>query len=154
MPWDVLRGATRLHRAIEAQAARGERALPLVPGWLATAFPELWDTEKAAKRWIEDSPEIKDLLRMINDLQNQKPRPSNKDLLLGKGGFYPTQVIDETQNGNDIMSLAIAEYRLRKQSRWSQALVWSADPRAALAHVLTIPERDLIVRRPNLKEQA
>jgi len=27
--------------------------------------------------------------------------------------------------------------------------VWAADPRQALAHALGVPERELIIRRPN-----
>jgi hypothetical protein len=39
VPWDVLRGADRLGRAIAELAARGKRALPLSARWLATTFP-------------------------------------------------------------------------------------------------------------------
>jgi hypothetical protein len=63
VPWDVLRGADRLGRAIAELAARGKRALPLSARWLATTFPapDMWQTEKAAERWLENSSEIKDL---------------------------------------------------------------------------------------------
>jgi hypothetical protein len=148
VPWDVLRGADRLSQALVEQLARGERALPLSPRWLSENLG-LWDTDKAAKRWLEDSPEIKDLFRMINDLQNKKPRPSNKDFLLGKRGFLPPQVLDQLEKAGGINDFAMVEYRPKRQKSWSQALVWDADPRQALAHALEMPERELIVRRPH-----
>jgi hypothetical protein len=123
VPWDVLRGADRLNRAIEAQEARGKRALPLSARWLFETFPDpdMWQTEKAAERWLESSPEIKDL--------RKNPRLSNIDLLLGKRGF-------------------LAEYRLPGQKRWSVALVWDDDrPGAAMAASLGIQEAELIWRR-------
>jgi hypothetical protein len=101
---------------------RGERALPLSSSWLATTFPDpdMWQTEKAAERWLENSAEIKDL--------RKNPHLSNKDILLGKWGF-------------------LAEYRLPGQKRWSQALVWDdAAPGSALADVLGITEGELIWR--------
>lgn len=81
VPWDVLRGADRLSKAIDAQAARGKRALPLSARQLAKTFPEpgMWETEKAAERWLENSPEIKDL--------RKNPHLSNRLFLLGNGGF-------------------------------------------------------------------
>jgi hypothetical protein len=136
--WDVLRGAEELSQALAAQTARGKRALPLTPRWLAKHFPEKWKTEKAAERWLEYSPEITDL--------RKNPQLANKTLLLGKWGFFENAPENNGLEGSPPFTgsrsgeINLIEYRLPGQKRWSSALVWHEAPGAALAQVLGAAE--------------
>jgi len=64
------------------------------------------------------------------------------------------QVIDQTQNTNEINRVSLVEHRSKRQESWSQALVWGDQPDLALAHAFGVQERELIIRRPNAKDFA
>ena len=73
-------------------------------------FPALWDTKKAAERWLSKNPPkaIRDIIRVWGVLN---------------------------------------AYRPKGQTRWSKALVrHGADAREAIAAVLGVPARDILVR--------
>src|SRR6266478_143200 len=52
----ALTGDRRLSDALAECDARDWDALPLAPKHLTRFFPALWDTEKAAERWIAKTP--------------------------------------------------------------------------------------------------
>jgi hypothetical protein len=54
--WKQLITDDRLSKAIAKCDARGWDALPLAAKALNATFPELWDTPKAAQRWLDKSP--------------------------------------------------------------------------------------------------
>jgi hypothetical protein len=54
--WEQLIPDRRLSRAIAKCDAQGWDALPLAAKALNAIFPELWDTPKAAQRWLDKSP--------------------------------------------------------------------------------------------------
>src|SRR6266481_5771085 len=54
--WKQLTGDRRLSDALAESDARGWDALPLAPRELARLFPALWQTAKAAERWIAKNP--------------------------------------------------------------------------------------------------
>ena len=51
-----LTGDRRLSHALAECDARGLDALPLAPRELDRLFPGLWETEKAAERWLAKNP--------------------------------------------------------------------------------------------------
>ena len=54
--WGQLVGDGRLARALEACEENGWEALPLAAKELTRLLPELWETEKAAERWLGNNP--------------------------------------------------------------------------------------------------
>jgi hypothetical protein len=133
VPWDILRGADRLSRAIAACVAGAKNALPLASSYLAATYPEFWKTEKAAERWLENSPEIKELM--------ENPHRSNIRTISASG---------------------VLEYRLPRPQggagRWTRAFVFGPSPRAAIAHELGVPEPAVELkqrpwRRPRIGEE-
>jgi hypothetical protein len=54
--WRELAGDGRLATALEVCEENGWEALPLAAEKLSELFPELWDTEKAAERWLANNP--------------------------------------------------------------------------------------------------
>ena len=54
--WEQLIPDRRLSRAIAKCDVQGWDALPLAAKALNATFPELWDTPKAAQRWLDKSP--------------------------------------------------------------------------------------------------
>jgi len=54
--WRELVGDGRLARALEACEENGWEALPLASAELPRLFPKLWETEKAAERWLGNNP--------------------------------------------------------------------------------------------------
>ena len=54
--WRELVGDGRLARALERCEEKDWEALPLASAELARLFPELWETEKAAERWLGNNP--------------------------------------------------------------------------------------------------
>jgi hypothetical protein len=54
--WRQLAGDGRLADALAACETHGWEALPLAPRELARSFPDLWNTAKAAERWIVKNP--------------------------------------------------------------------------------------------------
>jgi hypothetical protein len=54
--WRALAGDTRLTDALAACEENGWEALPFVPSELHRLFPKLWETEKAAERWLGNNP--------------------------------------------------------------------------------------------------
>jgi hypothetical protein len=56
--------------------ARGWNALPLAPREMAKLFPALWDTKKAAERWIAKNPPeaIRDMIRVWGVLNSYRPQ--------------------------------------------------------------------------------
>jgi hypothetical protein len=54
--WEQLIPDRRLSKAIAKCDARGWDALSLAAKALNATFPELWDTPKAAERWLDKSP--------------------------------------------------------------------------------------------------
>ena len=50
--WRELAGDGQLARALEVCKASGWEALPLAAAELVRLFPGLWETEKAAERWL------------------------------------------------------------------------------------------------------
>lgn len=102
---DLKSGGTRLERA----AARG--LVPLTPSGLHAAHPDLWASEKAAARWLENER------RPVSANTPESPI----DILLGKWG-----------------SLQIVEYRRVSSKRWARAAFDPArfpDPASALSEV-------------------
>lgn len=126
-----------------------------MPASKACRVVRLTPARRHSSLWWE-SPEIKDLLRMIKHFQEATTAHANK-ILIRQSGIYLSQVVDETQNSNDQKgldhcapcALRLVEYRPKGQSRWSKALVWAGadDPRRALASALGIPEREVQVKR-------
>jgi hypothetical protein len=62
--------------ALAACDARGWDALPLAPRELSRRFPLLWQTAKAAERWIAKNPPeaIRDIIRVWGVLNIYRPR--------------------------------------------------------------------------------
>ena len=56
LTWKQLIGDRRLSDALAECDARGWDALPLAPRQFSRLFPDLWDTEKAAERWLAKNP--------------------------------------------------------------------------------------------------
>jgi hypothetical protein len=54
--WRELAGDGRLVKALEVSEEKGWEALPLAPEKLSELFPELWNTPKAAERWLGNNP--------------------------------------------------------------------------------------------------
>ena len=50
-------------------------SLPLAPKQLTRLFPELWDTQKAAERWLAKNPPeaIRDIIRVWGVLNTYRP---------------------------------------------------------------------------------
>jgi hypothetical protein len=73
--WKQLIGDRRLSDALAECDARGWDALPLAPRQLSRLFPDLWDTEKAAERWIAKNPPeaYRDILRVWGVLNGYRP---------------------------------------------------------------------------------
>jgi Bifunctional DNA primase/polymerase, N-terminal len=135
VPWDVLRGADRLRQALAACEAGAKNALPLVSTYLSATFPELWKTEKAAERWLENSPEIKYLF--------SNPHPSNIQTI-GQMGVSKSEPL----NGPRELFWRLVEYRLRgrRGGRSSHALVQEGHvPAAAIAQALGVDPEAIIV---------
>jgi hypothetical protein len=59
-------GDRRLGDALAECDELGWDALPLAPRQLSRLFPDLWDTEKAAERWIAKKPPepYRDIIRV------------------------------------------------------------------------------------------
>lgn len=57
MTWRQLAGDNRLAQALEVSEKIGWEALPMAAAELARLFPELWETEKAAERWLGNNPQ-------------------------------------------------------------------------------------------------
>jgi hypothetical protein len=55
--WKQLTGDRRLSDALAECDATGWDALPLAPKELTRLFPALWDTTKAAERWLAKNPQ-------------------------------------------------------------------------------------------------
>ncbi len=71
MTWEELQaGGTRLERALAQCDQREWEALPLMPRWLSSTFPDLWSTGGAASRWWDE-----------------RPREANRDYIYW-GAFY------------------------------------------------------------------
>ena len=73
--WKQLIGDHRLSDALAECDARGWDALPLAPRQLSRLFPDLWDTEKAAERWIAKNPPeaYRDIIRVWGVLNTYRP---------------------------------------------------------------------------------
>jgi hypothetical protein len=54
--WRELVGDGRLAQALEACEANGWDAFLFAAAELVRLFPELWETEKAAERWLGNNP--------------------------------------------------------------------------------------------------
>jgi hypothetical protein len=122
--WDNLRGASRLHKALSAQVARGENCLPFASEWLTTNYPKLWKNENEARNWAVRDPQVLDIMR--------KDHGPNTYILLEGGSF---------------LEFAIVEYLLNDRkpghNQWSKALVWGGDaPGVALSCALGIAETE------------
>jgi hypothetical protein len=65
----------RLSDALAECDARGWDALPLAAKKLCWLFPRLWDTEKAAERWIAKNPPeaYRDMIRVWGVLNTYRP---------------------------------------------------------------------------------
>jgi hypothetical protein len=75
LTWKQLIGDRRLSDALAECDARGWDALPLAPRQLSRLFPDLWDTEKAAQRWIAKNPPkaYRDIIRVWGVLNTYRP---------------------------------------------------------------------------------
>ena len=73
--WKQLIGDRRLSDALAECDTRGWDALPLAPRQLSRLFPDLWDTEKAAERWIAKNPPeaYRDIIRVWGVLNTYRP---------------------------------------------------------------------------------
>ena len=73
---EQLTGDRRLSDALAEFDARGWNALPLAQKELSRLFPELWETTKAAERWLARNPLIAlmNLIRVWGVLMDYKPR--------------------------------------------------------------------------------
>jgi len=73
--WAQLRGDRRLSDALAECDARGWNALPLAAKELTRLFPALWNTKKAAKRWLEKKPlkPYRDIIRVWGLLNDYRP---------------------------------------------------------------------------------
>jgi hypothetical protein len=73
--WKQLIGDRRVSDALGECDARGWDALPLAPRQLSRLFPDLWDTEKAAQRWIAKNPPeaYRDIIRVWGVLNSYRP---------------------------------------------------------------------------------
>jgi hypothetical protein len=70
-----LTGDRRLSHALAECDARGLDALPLAPRELDRLFPGLWETEKAAERWLAKNPPEAhiDIIRVWGVLNTYRP---------------------------------------------------------------------------------
>ena len=73
---EQLTGDRRLSDALAECDARGWNALPLAQKELSRLFPELWETTKAAERWLARNPlvPLMNIIRVWGVLVNYKPR--------------------------------------------------------------------------------
>ena len=71
LTWKQLIGDRRLSDALAECDARGWDALPLAPRQFSRLFPDLWDTEKAAERWLAKNP-----LEAYRDIMGETPAPA------------------------------------------------------------------------------
>ena len=74
--WRQLTGDRRLSDALAACDGRGWDALPLAQKELSRLFPELWETTKAAERWLARNPlfPLMNIIRVWGVLVDYKPR--------------------------------------------------------------------------------
>jgi hypothetical protein len=74
--WNQLIGDRRLSDALAECDARGLDALPLAPQELARRFPLLWQTAKAAERWIAKNPPeaYRDIIRVWGVVNGYRPK--------------------------------------------------------------------------------
>src|SRR6266478_2131871 len=74
--WKQLTGDRRLSDALAECNARGLDALPLAPLELARRFPLVWQTAKAAARWIAKNPPeaYRDIIRVWGVLNTYRPQ--------------------------------------------------------------------------------
>ena len=74
--WKQLTGDRRLSDALAECDARGWDALPLARKELSRLFPTLWETTKAAERWIARNPLIPlmNIIRVWGVLVDYKPK--------------------------------------------------------------------------------
>jgi len=73
--WRQLTGDRRLSDALAACDGRGWDALPLAQKELSRLFPELWETTKAAERWLARNPlfPLMNIIRVWGVLVDYKP---------------------------------------------------------------------------------
>ena len=72
---EQLTGDRRLSDALAEFDARGWNALPLAQKELSRLFPELWETTKAAERWVARNPLIPlmNIIRVWGVLNTYRP---------------------------------------------------------------------------------
>ena len=73
--WKQLIGDRRLSDALAECDAKGWDALPLAAKKLCWLFPQLWDTEKAAERWLAKNPPeaYRDIIRVWGVPKTYRP---------------------------------------------------------------------------------
>ena len=66
LTWKQLIGDRRLSDALAECDERGWDALPLAAKQMSRLFPHLWDTKKAAERWLATTPPAayRDIIRV------------------------------------------------------------------------------------------
>ncbi len=94
--WRQLTGDRRLSDALAACDTRGWDALPLAQKELSRLFPELWETTKAAERWLARNPLIPltNIIRVWGvfvDYKHQRQRRWSKALV--RHGAEPRSAI-------------------------------------------------------------
>jgi hypothetical protein len=74
--WRRLTGDRRLSDALAAWDTRGWDALPLAQKELSRLFPELWETTKAAERWLARNPltPLINIIRVWGVIVDHKPK--------------------------------------------------------------------------------
>jgi len=108
--WKQLTGDRRLSDALAECDEKEWGALPLAPKQLSRLFPHLWDTQKAAERWLDKNPlePHRDIIRVWGVLDYRAgPRHRRWSKALVRHGANPRLAVAE------VLNLSVGEIQVR-----------------------------------------